>query len=146
MKISWGTAIAIFYTAFAVAMVSLVVWSKGFDHALVVENYYEQDLKYQSHLDKIANSRSLPNDLFISEDKVEKSLRFQFPKEAGQASGDVVFYKPDDEGLDFSIKIQPGESGEFVVPTGNLAPGRWKVKVDWQGDGRAFFQEKIIVL
>ena len=146
MKLNWGTSIAIFYIAFAATMVGMVVKSRSFDHALVVDNYYEQDLKYQSHLDKLANSRALANDLIISENQGDKTLHFQFPAEFRQVGGEILLYRADDKRQDVSVKITPDAQGEQALPTANLTPGRWKIKVDWQGDGKAFFKEETIVL
>lgn len=146
MKLNWGTSIAIVYITFATVMVGMVIKSKSFDHALVVDNYYEEDLKYQSHLNKLANSRTLTNDLTINEKADEHSLYFHFPKEFRQVDGKILLYRPDDMRKDIEVKIQPDEQKMQVVPTNKLLPGRWKVKVDWQGDGKEFFKEETIFL
>ncbi len=146
MKLNWGTGIAIFYSLFAATMVGMVVYSKNFDHSLVVKNYYEEDLKYQSHIDKVNNANQLATDLQIVEDKAESTVRFEFPTGISQVAGQIVFYKPDDESKDFSVKIKPDETGKMLVPTADLTTGRWTVKVDWQGDGKAFYKEETLVL
>jgi nitrogen fixation protein FixH len=146
MKLNWGTGIAIFYSLFVIVMAGMVVLSKSFDNSLVVDNYYEEDLRYQSHLDKVENSKGLANDLSIVENETEKSLRFQFPREISAVSGEILFYRPNDATKDFSIDIHPDEEGAVLVPTGKLLPGRWKVKVDWQGDGKAFYKEETVIL
>ncbi len=146
MKLNWGTGIAIVYSAFVIIMVSLVVYSKNIDHTLVMDNYYEEDLKYQGHIDKVNNSRTLANDLEISVLEPDRLLRLQFPVAVSAVSGNVLFYRADDKGKDFSVNIAVNEKGEMNVPTDKLLPGKWKVQVDWKGDGTDYFKEKVIVL
>jgi hypothetical protein len=45
MKFNWGTGIAIFYIIFVVSLVFQVFKSRQYDHSLVVDNYYEEDIK-----------------------------------------------------------------------------------------------------
>ena len=72
MKINWGTGIAIFYTLFASVLVMVVIKSKQYDHSLVVDNYYEEDLHYQSHFDKLVNSQQAGMAVQISLDKAKR--------------------------------------------------------------------------
>ena len=51
---NWGTGIAIFYGTFMVIMITFVIKSRSVDHSLVMDNYYEEDINYQSHMDKLA--------------------------------------------------------------------------------------------
>jgi hypothetical protein len=146
MKISWGTGIAIFYTLFVVFMIAMVVYSKSFDNTLVVDNYYEEDLKYQSHIDKLANSKALANDLVIRQQSEAKVVQFLFPPEFAKVEGKILFYRADDGTRDFLVKIQPSPQGLVEVPTRNLAAGRWTIKVNWSGDGKAFYKEETLVL
>ncbi|MBI5916209.1 MAG: FixH family protein [Bacteroidetes bacterium] len=144
MKLNWGTSIAIIYTVFAATMVGFVIKSRSFDHALVVDDYYAKDLAYQSQYDKLTNSRNLTNDLTIS--KTGENVQLAFPKEFSRLEGEILFYRADDKSKDFTLKIAPDGQGEQLVPSGTLTPGRWTVKVDWQGDGKAFFKEEVIIL
>jgi hypothetical protein len=146
MKINWGTGIAIVYTTFAVAMVGMVIYSTTLDHSLVTEQYYEEDLKYQSHLDKVNNSLSLASDLQIVPDKDTRLVRLTFPKQFVKIEGEILFYRPNDKSKDFSVKILPDSNWQVLIPTGNLVPGNWKLKVDWQGDGKAFYKEQTLIL
>jgi hypothetical protein len=146
MKISWGTGIAIFYSFFVIVMVGMVVYSKSFDHSLVVDNYYEEDLKYQSHLDKLNNSKRLATDLQIQVEKEIGAVALHFPKEIQLVEGSVLFYRADDKRKDVSLKIAVDSNGTFLAPIQNLTPGKWTVKVDWQGDGKPFFKEETLVL
>ncbi|MBI1226075.1 MAG: hypothetical protein GC192_12640 [Bacteroidetes bacterium] len=144
MKLNWGKSIAIFYIAFAATMVGFVVKSKSFDHDLVVEDYYAKDLAYQKQYEKLENSKSLSTDLTIG--KVGEGVQLVFPKGIQQPSGDILFYRADDKGKDFSVKIAADANGNQLVPTTQLTPGRWTVKVDWQAGGKEFYKEQVVIL
>lgn len=146
MKLNWGHSIAIFYTLFVIIMVGMVFYSRTFDHSLVVDNYYEEDINYQQHIDKLNNSRMLSRNLEIVKDDSNKVLRFSFPDEIRQVGGKVLFYRASDKTKDFIVDIPAAGNQELVVPTEGLLPGLWKIKVDWEGDGKLFYKEQIVVL
>ena len=144
MKLNWGTSIAIFYIAFAVTMVGFVIKSKTYDHSLVTDDYYAQDLAYQHHYDKMVNAKALANDLTIG--KVGEQVQFLFPKEIEQPNGEILFYRASDKSKDFTVKVSTDSNGLQTVPTSQLVPGRWTVKVDWQGGGKEFYKEQVVIL
>lgn len=145
MKFHWGTGIAIVYGTFMLLMITFVIKSKQIDHSLVTENYYEQDLAYQSHLDKVNNAQALPEDLRIT-GGVNADLEFQFPSEMQAISGEIWLYRANNTALDMKIPITTQADNSMRVPTRDLIAGRWRVKVDWQGSGKAFFTEQEILI
>lgn len=145
MKFNWGTGIAIFYTLFVLALVFAVVKSTTVDHSLVTEDYYQKDLDYQSQIDKEVNAQGLETDLLIRYSDPERIIRFQFPTDLGPASGSILFFRPSDKALDFEWPIQPDEAGEQVIPTNNMLPGLWKVKVDWRAGEKVYYKEDTII-
>ena len=141
MKFNWGTGIAIFYILFMGTMIYMVYKSTQHDRNLVVENYYENDLQYQSHLDKLNNANKLEKDLKIVQNTSEKYIRFSFPEEFKEVEGEILFYRTADQSKDFKTKIQLNENHEFVFPTNEMLAGGWEVKVDWKGDKIPFFKK-----
>lgn len=144
MKFNWGTGITLFYVSFMFTMIYMVYQSTQTDRNLVIENYYEKDLQYQSHLDKLANTSALENDLGIFQNQDERYLRFAFPKEVKDVKGDILFYRPSDSSKDFNTTIKINEHNELRIPTGEMQSGIWKVKVNWEGDNTPFYKEATI--
>lgn len=144
MKLNWGTGIAIFYTMFMIVMITFVIKSKSVDHSLVTDKYYEKDLQYQSHMDKISNAKALKTDLIIKQN--EESVSFLFPKDLEVPKGEILFYRPSDNSKDLKIKIDPDLDKNIVINTDEFLPGLWRVKVDWQAGGKAFYKEQIITI
>ncbi len=145
MKLNWGTGIAIFYGAFMVFMIGFVILSRDVDHSLVFDDYYEKDINYQAHKDRVANSKALKTDLII-ERVAGKEVRFQFPDLSGRISGEILFYKPDDQSKDFIVVVAPDASGLLTVRTSDLVSGFWRLKVNWQAGDRLFYTEKELIL
>jgi hypothetical protein len=146
MKLNWGAGIAIVYGMFVLLMVGFVIRSKNIDHSLVMDNYYEEDLAYQGHLDKVANTKALPNDLTIQPDTDKQSLTLQFPEQLGRVTGEIWFYRANDTSRDIRIPITTDRLNTMQVATKDLVDGKWKVKVDWQSEGRDYYSEQEIYI
>jgi hypothetical protein len=144
MKLNWGTSIAIFYIIFAATMVGFVIKSRTYDNSLVTDDYYAKDLTYQQQYDKMANAKALDTDLTIG--KVGSQVQFLFPKEVAQPSGEILFYRADDKTKDFTVQVSADSNGLQTVPVERLKTGRWTVKVDWQGGGKEFYKEQVVIL
>ena len=144
MKFNWGTGITLFYIIFMFSMIYVVYQSTLVERNLVVENYYEKDLQYQFHLDKLNNTSALKNDLGIFQNKEEKYLRFSFPKELTDVKGDILLYRPSDSSKDFNTEIKINAEYELRIPTSEMQSGLWKVKVNWEGDKTPYYKEATI--
>jgi len=145
MKFNWGHGIALFYIIFASILIYFVVKSTQYDHSLVVENYYEEDLKYQQHYEKLANSKALENDITINHDPKSENIKIKFPKEQGTVAGTIHFYRPSDKSKDIKVKIELDQNFEQSLSVSKLIPGLWKLKIDWQADGAAFYKEESVI-
>lgn len=146
MKWNWGYGIAAFYLVFVGALVFQVWKSTQYDHSLVSDQYYQDDLNYQEHYEKLVNTRNLRQNLLILEDKEQERVKLQFPKDIGTPSGYVRFFCPSASDQDFSVPVQPDAQGIQWVSTGNLKPGMWRVKVDWTAGGTPFYKEEVVQL
>jgi len=141
MRINWGTGITVFYLTFMATMLLMVYRSTQQDINLVVDNYYEKDLSYQSHLDRINNTRSLKTDLKIDYQKEGDIVRFIFPEEIEKVAGEVLLYRASDAKQDVLYQISLDQNHEYILPTVDLQKGNWKIKVDWTGDQTPFYKE-----
>jgi hypothetical protein len=145
MKLNWGFGIAIFYIIFVLALVFQVWKSTTYDNSLVEKDYYAKDLAYQDHYTKLVNARSLEQDLRIVELPQKQAVGFYFPAQLGPISREIHFFCPSTSQLDFRLPIQTDGAYSQMVPTAKLKRGLWKVKVDWQADGKEFYKEEAIV-
>lgn len=141
---NWGTGIFAFYSLFVVALLFQVWKSTQYDNSLVSKDYYAKDLTYQEHYEKLQNAKQLPRDVQVVND--EQGLHIIYPEGFQQISGEILFFSPIDSDKDFTVAVAPGPEGKQEVVLGAIRRGKWKVKIDWKGDGRAFFTEQSIVL
>ena len=145
MKIGWGTGIALFYTAFVVSLLLQLKASFKYDHSLVVEDYYRHDLSFQEHYEKASNALSLPNTLTVELLPEREALVINYPPEMADLSGSITFFRPNDRQLDFDLPVQPtGGNRQFISLEGRTS-GLWRVKIDWQNEEKAFYDEKVVV-
>ncbi len=147
MKINWGTAIAIFYTCFVIAMVTMVVRSTQNKMDLVQENYYEKDLTYESFRAKRQNAAVLTETVAIKYSIAEESIQINLPEGMSTAKGKLIFFRPSDKKLDTSFDLEVDEKGQMRIPVNQkIIPGLWRVQLDWEYEGQAYFQETSIVI
>ncbi|HMQ48675.1 MAG TPA: FixH family protein [Saprospiraceae bacterium] len=146
MKFNWGTGIALFFTVFVVSLVYQVYKSTQYDNSLVSDEYYADDLKYQEHYNKLLNTQSLRENLAFNYEAPAQAISLVFPSDAIPENGEILFFCPSDSKSDFSTSIQVNESHEQVISTQGMKSGLWKIKVDWQANGKSYFKETSLVL
>ena len=147
MKINWGTGIVIAFIAFISFIMYFVVnmnVQEKYDHDLVTDQYYEEELQYQSNIDKERNAKMLQENVRLTQ--TNTGIEIQFPKEftSNTISGKVFLYRPSNRQFDFEIPISLSQH-TLLIPDNRLLGGRWNIKVDWT-DGKTpyLFKEEII--
>ncbi|MFK7806257.1 MAG: FixH family protein [Saprospiraceae bacterium] len=146
MKLNWGTGIAIFYISFMAIMIFMVMKTTTYDNSLVVDNYYEKDLQYQSHFEKKANNQDLAQKVVFDFSAVEKTIDLQFPKTLNSISGSVRLYNPISKFGDVDKLVKVDSNNTMSIPLDKLKPGRWKVLLDWKDSQKAYYTETEFVL
>ena len=69
-----------------------------------------------------------------------------FPSTLQNISGEIWLFHPVNSDLDLKVPIALNEQNQQIVPTESLIKTRWRVKVDWQADGKPYYTEKDIHL
>ena len=135
-KFNWGHGITLFYVIFVGTLITVLIASFGVDHSLVVDDYYAKDLDYQNQYNKVVNN--LDEDLLkINYDQNNGQVILVFSN-SDNLNGTIQFYRPSNKSLDFEVRI---DQHQIIVPTDHLPVGKWKVKVDWTADGKAYYKE-----
>ena len=144
MKFNWGTGIFLFYTLFAFSLFYQVYKSTQYDHSLVIDNYYEKDLAYQSQFEKMENSLHLEQGLQINHFPKAKLITLEFPKTINAITGTVHFYRANDKSKDLTIPIQTDPNNTMEIPAEPFVAGQWKIEIDWQANKKGYFDQKIL--
>lgn len=142
MKLNWGTSIGIFYGIFVLLLIVFVIKSRSLRPDMVADNYYEKDVAYQEHYEKMENTSNLASDFEIDYSVKEKRIVFSFPNDMDDIKGKIVFYRPSDRSLDFKVDINVDENQKMILNTENLVSGLWDVQVEWNAEGKAYYKEK----
>jgi hypothetical protein len=143
---NWGHKIGIVYGGFVVFMLTLVVLCiKQKDIFLVSDDYYGDELAYETRIQKIKNSNRLENVVIRVSDKSD-SVSLDLTKASLGSTGTVVFYRPSNQKMDFKVPVNLDDNGQQKIYTGNLASGLWTVKIEWKNSEKAFFKEEKIQL
>jgi hypothetical protein len=147
MKINWGTGIVIAFVAFIAFIMYFVInmsTNKKYEHDLVTEEYYKEELLHQKEIDKENNSKELSEK--ISWTKTSEGIEITFPKylDHKRIKGKVFLYRPSNKKLDSEISISLSNHN-MLIPKTQLLDGRWNLKIDWEYKGKSYlFRESIV--
>lgn len=147
MKFNWGTGIVlafIGFISFIMYFIILMNMDKKYDHDLVTEDYYNQELQFQNDLDKQTNARALLEN--ITWEKTDEGLLIIFPKslDFNSITGNVFLYRPSNKQFDFETSISLSNHN-LLIPDKRLLDGRWNIKVDWKYKGIPYLYIKEII-
>jgi hypothetical protein len=140
---NWGYKIAIFYTAFALFIIALVVMSFNQKYDLVTEDYYDKELKFQEQIDKqnLVNANSKQ----IVWKHAGKSLNLVFPA-TEKVSGEIKLFRPSDAAMDIIVAVMPDSSGNQQIDITAAGSGKYLLQIDWKENDKSYFQESVIIL
>ncbi|WP_136482027.1 FixH family protein [Cognatitamlana onchidii] len=147
MKFNWGTGIVLAFIGFISFILYFIITmnvNEDFDHELVTEDYYAEELAYQKDIDKLNNAKTLKEN--ISYKRTENGLLIKFPSslDYNNITGNVFLYRPSNKQLDFETPISLSNP-YLLIPDKRLVDGRWNIKIDWQYKGKSYlFKEPII--
>lgn len=147
MKLNWGTGIVLAFIGFiAFIMYFIIAMSVGdrFNNALVSEDYYGEELKYQADIDKLKNAKDLK--VNISYERTVEGLKISFPEDMDykEITGKLFLYRPSNKQLDLETTISLSNP-YLLIPDKRLVDGRWNIKIDWQYKGKSYlFKEPIV--
>lgn len=146
IKINWGTAMVIAMVLFMVFILQFVYRSiavEKYEHHLVSEDYYKDELYYQQEIDKMNNANKLTQNVKVN--RVKEGVLVSFPDDMDYTKiiGVVYFQRPSDERLDFQKDILLSDHN-MLITDNKLINGKWNVKIDWKnGDDEYLFKEAI---
>ena len=144
----WPYAIGGYFLIAFVGAAIFVTWAVRQDMDLVRPDYYEHEILYQKQIDAVNRTRPFGADVGVAYDLNEHRLAVRVPSAhvIGQFSGSAHLYRPSNAKLDRRIDLKPASNGTQTIDTTQLAPGLWKVRLDWTANGEAFaFEQNIII-
>lgn len=139
----WGKGIVLVFVAFAAIMISMVtICMKKDDLHLVTQNYYEEEIKYQDHINKVINANGLSYEA-LQFDNLQKSVSISLPL---GAKAELHLFRPSDARLDQKLVVDIVDEDSTVVDLAMLKTGYWLMKLTWSAEGKSYYQEKKITI
>ena len=145
MKISWGTAIAIFYSFFVIAMLVFVFAANKEDISLVSDTYYEEDLSYQLKLDKMKRTNQLQHVFELSIEQNPTGISVTIPEELPHFKGNMTLFHPAYAALDQAYPIENNMENKQIILVEKLKKGRWLVKIEGENEGKNYYHEAYLM-
>ncbi|WKK79244.1 FixH family protein [Marivirga arenosa] len=136
---NWGNKITIVFISFVILVITMVTISMKQDFYLVEENYYEEEIAYQSKMEEIKNGQNWQGKIRTIQNGNIVSLSFE---DADKVSGKISFIRPADANLDFFIPL----TEEANIPVEKFEVGNWKVAYEWEQGGVKYFKEDKIFI
>ena len=164
----WPLAIIVTFVLFISGTISLVVMACSQKTDLVSSDYYEQEIKFQRHLDQLEHTRTWAKDASVTYDSSTRHIRISLPKrqalslshegegrgegeqrrptESPQLTGHIQLYRPSAAGLDRRLKLETDSEGVQYLDTYSLQRGLWKVRVSWNANGTEYFLDRSLLI
>lgn len=136
------------FVCFTAMMIGFAVYASNHKITLVVNDYYKEEIEYQQKINKMNEFASLKEQPTLKYKKEAQEVELNFPASIREMIpvGKVYFYRPNDSQQDFFVDLEFDNEGKQQIPVELLANGKWKLKLDWQAEDRAYYLEKEIFI
>lgn len=144
----WPVGIISFFGFFITLTIGLIGFASCHRMELVAPDYYEQEVRYQSQMDRVGRTRALAEQVRVAHDAARQQLVITLPSDhaQGHPEGRIQLYRPSDVGLDRRVKLEVDGRGVQTLDTKELRPGLWKVRIQWTVQGQEYYSEQQVVV
>ncbi len=135
---NWGKSIALFYTLFVIAILSVVAFAFTQDVNIISEDYYQQEIAYEDQITRIKNIERLeakPSVVLMG-----SYVEIIFPTEL-KPKGNILFFRPSDGSKDRYLPISLGSNGTQQIDFSTQQQGKWIAKLLWSEGDKEYYQE-----
>jgi len=144
----WPLGIILTLVVFIAGTVGLIVMACSQRVELVSPDYYEQELKFQGQIDRVARTRGAADQASVTYDAAGKCISVSLPADQArrEVTGSIKLYRPSDTGMDRLVKLEPDANGTQRLDASGLAPGLWRVRVSWTAAKQNYYLEQKVVV
>jgi nitrogen fixation protein FixH len=143
----WPLAIMAYFACAIVFLSCFVAWSLRQREDLVSSDYYEREVRYQSHLDAIERSQGWNTNSVVTVAPAEQIVVVRVPQGVlAGGVGRVHFYRPSDARLDWEAPLNLNADGTQAFGLQRLRDGLWKVRVHWRLNGQDYYFDQTVVI
>jgi nitrogen fixation protein FixH len=144
----WPLGITLAFFLFALGIATMVVIACTQKADLVRPDYYDQEIKYQTQLDRLNRTLPLNDSVRVAYDEASRQLTLSLPPAhaAQDTVGRIELYRPSATDLDRQLKLSLDANGTQTVDASSLIPGLWKVRVHWTSQKQEYYTDKSILV
>jgi hypothetical protein len=144
----WPVALVAFFILAVAGCIGFVVFCSLHPAELVAQDYYEQEMRYQSQIQRATNARKLEGGAAIGYDAEAGAVVLCLPPAQFQTpvKGRIELYRPSATALDRRVALAPDTNGRQQLDARGLSPGLWKVKVFWTAGSAEYYVEQPVVI
>jgi hypothetical protein len=141
IKFNWGTGIFIVIVVFLAFFASFIIYSFSHKINLVSEEYFPEEIAYESTLQKIRNSNGLKEKITYKITDEHIILKFPDGFLSNEIKGTVHFFYITDYNHDKKITINLNNEREQYFDLKEIIKGRYTIKIDWSYKETGYYQE-----
>jgi hypothetical protein len=145
-KFNWGHGMFLamaFFVIFIGSFVYKVMFQDEYDHKLVSEEYYKEELHYQEEIDRLNNAGNLEENVQVKQSKEGLTIIFPSNFDYKNIKTTIKLQRLSDGDLDI-IKELKLDSLSYLIPNKDLVKGHYVLKLNWEYNGETYqFREKI---
>lgn len=149
IKFNWGFGIAVVIFLFCAAIIRVVFLSFQEPVYMVSDDYYAEEIAYQSRIEELKNAASLSetSQLKLLNSEGKNYVYLSLPTDVELQTAKVHFFRPSDSGMDFHVELSPNTKSQWQIDGQRLQVGLWKVKISWKDKKeKAFYSEHSLVV
>jgi hypothetical protein len=145
IKLNWGFGITVAIILFMTFILSFVFRAARISTDLYAEDYYQQELDFQSEIDAVSAAEGYKNDLYFSQNDKEIVVHFKSDMTWDKMGAKLYFYRPDDAKLDRSISFVP-QNGIQLISKEHFKKGNYEVKLMWKENETGYLVKQSIYI
>ena len=140
----WPLGIVLTFVIFIAGLATAVAIAATHRDHLVSENYYEQELRYQSQIDGAALAEKSGAKIVFDAVAGRVVVTLPVAQLAQDISGKIELYRPSAPELDRELQLAPDSQGTQMLDVSKFAAGSWLVRARWTAGGQSYFLEQKI--
>ena len=143
---NWGTGLVIAFVCFAAFIFTQVWRTFQHDHQLVAEDYYAQEVAYESHLAQQRRAAELDWKPTWECTSGVVELDFSSSTAVAPIVGTVRFQRPSNKELDIELPLLLDATQHHRIDAAQFQRGRYRVVLEWTQNGTNYAQHGSIFI
>lgn len=141
---NWGKSIVLVFIVFAGFIGTMVVQMSRERIDLVRDDYYQDEIAYQQHIDRVTNARRFDPKTYIDYRPENRLVEVTLPDSLKH--GMLTLYRPADRRQDDEQVLSSGMPARFTISMQDKPGGLWRAQLTWSDGQREYYTERELML